>query len=378
MIGILVLVADTKGTAVAGASVIIDDVPTRHVETTDATGQAYFEIGDLPQSHLWIAAAGYQPYSQHLELPTHNVQIRVGVPADPDRDDLILPPLEPQAMPRIQVDGLRFVTDDGRPWVMAFVSSFRLYERFLRGEDIRPVLQETSDVGANGVRVFGMFDFGSPQTQRLYPDEHPDYYAQLRPFFALLAEYRLYAQFTVFADTKRAMPSADRQFQHWGHLFGELADVPNVLLERVNEANAHENGVAADVPRPLGILASNGSNGAGSDPPGPFWDYADLHSERPADLPKLLQSTTTLAFAIHGYPGFSGTQRATVASEPIGFADVDQPGRRVANPDVAYLLGLGCCWGAGGTAHSDCGVQSVLLSPTQRTCVEQFLRGVKE
>src|SRR5262245_65011468 len=50
-----------------------------------------------------------------------------------------------------------------------------------------------------------------------------------------------------------------------------------------------------DLPRPQGICASFGSNGAGADPPGPFWDYADLHSERRGDF---ALSTTTVHFAI--------------------------------------------------------------------------------
>jgi hypothetical protein len=285
-------------------------------------------------------------------------------------------PTTPGDTPSVHVEGLKFVTERGEQWWMAFVSSFRLYERYLRGEDIQPVLRETVDVGGNGLRVFGAFDFGSPQNQRLYPAEHPDYYTRLPDFYALVQSYGLYLQFTAFADTQRSVPGRDAQVNHWEAICEQTRDSPNVLLERVNEANAHENRVDAELLKPEGICSSFGSNGAGSDPPGPFWDYADLHSERPAELPKLLQSTTTLAFAVHGYTGFSGTQRATVVSEPIGFADTDQPGRRVANPEVAYLLGLGCRWGAGGTAHSDNGVQSILLSPTQRVCVEQFMRGI--
>lgn len=280
-----------------------------------------------------------------------------------------------KSLPRVRVEGLRFVTDDGKPWVMAFVSSFRLYERYLRGEDIRPLLQEAIDVGANGVRVFGAFDFGSPDAQRLYPSEHPDYYERLPQFFGVLAEYGLYAQFTAFADTQRSVPGALGQMVHWLTLCNVLAGVSNVLLERVNEHDAHENRIDAFLPRPDGICASYGSNGQGSDPPAPFWDYADLHSERRGDF---ALSSTTLHFAVHGYgTTFPGTQRATVNSEPPGFSDTMQPGRRTNDPRIAFLMGLGCCWGAGGTAHSDCGVNSVPLTPTQRACVEEFLRGVR-
>lgn len=283
----------------------------------------------------------------------------------------------PKTLPRIHVEGLGFVDENGQPWIMAFVDSFRLYERFLRGEDIRPVLQETKDVGANGVRVFGSFDFGSPDVQRLYPREHPDYYDRLPEFCELLTSYGLYVQFTVFADTQRSVPGVSAQRDHWARVCVQLRDEPNALLEAVNEWDAHQNAPSFLPAKPEDITASLGSNGGGSNPPVPAWDYADLHPERPVDLPKLLQSTTTLAFAIHGFPGFRGTGCATVASEPIGFADANVPGRRVADPAVAYVLGLGCRWGAGGTAHSDCGVQSVLLTPVQRACVQAFLRGVR-
>jgi hypothetical protein len=276
--------------------------------------------------------------------------------------------------PRVHVEGLGFVTEAGQPWTMAFVTSFRLYERFLRGEDIAPVLQETKDVGANGVRVFGAFDFGSPQTQRLYPSEHSDYYARLPEFFALLASYGLYAEFVAFADTQRSVPGAVAQRAHWDALVAVLRDVPNVLLERVNEQDSHENRIDADLPKPDGICASFGSNGAGNDPPGPFWDYSALHSERRGDF---ALSTTTVHFTVRGYgTPFPGTRRATVINEPPGFSDTLQPGRRTNDPAIAYLMGLGCRWGAGGTAHFDTGVQSVLLSPIQRACVEAFLRGV--
>jgi hypothetical protein len=213
-----------------------------------------------------------------------------------------------------------------------------------------------------------------PRSQRLYPSEHPDYYARLPEFFALLASYGLYAEFVAFADTQRSVPGAVAQRAHWDALVAVLRDIPNVLLERVNEQDSHENRIDADLPKPDGICASFGSNGAGNDPPGPFWDYSALHSERRGDF---ALSTTTVHFTVLGYgTPFPGTRRATVINEPPGFSDTLQPGRRTNDPSIAYLMGLGCRWGAGGTAHSDCGVQSVLLSPVQRACVEAFLRGV--
>ena len=285
----------------------------------------------------------------------------------------------PKAPGRVHVEGLGFVKEDGSSYTWAMVTGFRDYERFLRGEDIRPLLKETQELGGNGRRVFGAFDFGSPDQQRLYPREHPDYFDRLPEFFALNAEFGLYVQFCAFADTRRSVPGAQAQRDHWAALTDKLRPISNVLLERVNEENAHDNRLDTDLPKPAGICASFGSNGEGSDPPGPFWDYADLHSERRGDF---ALSTSTVYFSIngfageHGAAGFAGTHRATVVSEPPGFSDTMQPGRRTNDPRIAYLMGVGCRWGAGGTAHCDCGVMSVPFSATQRACVEQFIKGV--
>src|SRR5262249_22706915 len=210
----------------------------------------------------------------------------------------------PRAPARLHVEGLTFVKDDGSRFMWAMISGFRDYERFLRGEDIRPILREAQEVGANGRRVFGAFDFGSPDRQRLYPREHADYFDRLPEFLALNAEFGLYVQFVAFADTQRSVPGPGAQRDHWNALCDRLRPISNVVLERVNEQDSHDNRLDTDLPRPQGICASFGSNGAGADPPGPFWDYADLHSERRGDF---ALSTTTVHFAINGFSGEHGS-----------------------------------------------------------------------
>jgi len=76
-------------------------------------------------------------------------------------------------------------------------------------------------------------------------------------------------------------------------------------------------------------------------------------------------------------PASRGGQ-ATVAGEPIGFADEFDPGRRANDPLAAYRLGAdSALWGAGGVFHSDSGTASAIFTPTQRACAEAFLRGVR-
>ncbi|MGH7177888.1 MAG: fascin domain-containing protein [Tepidisphaeraceae bacterium] len=280
--------------------------------------------------------------------------------------------LEGASLPRLHVDGLTFRDDGGSPFVWAMTDGWRDYDRYLRGQDIRPVLAESRELGGNGRHVLGMNDW----PEHLHPQDHPDYYDRLPAFADLLAEYGQYLQLCVFADTKLVMPDPSQQQVHFRRVCDALRPKSNAVIKLVNENDQHDNGInIGSFAKPDGLLASSGSNGTGNDPPQPFWDYADLGSERRGDF---ALSTTTLHYAIHGYgTSYPGTHRATVCSEPPGFDEVMIPGRRTNDPAIAYLLGLGCRWGAGGTAHSSDGLQSNPLRPVTKQCVREFLRGVK-
>jgi hypothetical protein len=322
---------------------------------------------------------GLKSWVQHAREGWTGEQIRQAIHDSPEAVAYRARPPKPPppTLSRLHVEGLQFVTDTGQPWIWAMTDGFRDYDRFLRGEDIRPVLDESQALGANGRRVLGMVD----SFAHLYPQEHPDYYDRLPAFLALNAERGQYVQFCVFADTKIILPRLDDQLAHYARVGDALRPFQNAILQLVNENSANQNGIdLRKFAKPDGLLASIGSNGTGEDPPLPAWDYSDLGSERRGDF---ALSCTTVYFAIHGYPGehgapgFAGTQRATVVSEPPGFAEVAEPGRRTADPHIAYLMGLGCRWGAGGTAHSSAGIQSELLPPTTKACVSAFLEGVK-
>lgn len=354
-----------SGRPVVGATATIRGVSG----VTNADGYVYLnnviETTGNPPSELVVTATGYKPSSTLVEVTSWHCDVSVL--------------LTPTSLSPLHVQGLKFVDEAGNEWRWAMTDGFSDYRRFLvEGADaLKPVLAEAQAIGSNGRRVFGMFDFGNPAGPHLYVSEHPDYYDRLPAFLDLLASYGQYVQFTVFADTGRAMPDRAQQLAHFSRIVTILELHTNAMLELVNEQNAHENGVAtASFPRPPPpLLASSGSNGGGSDPTLPLWDYSNLHSERPTDPAKLSMSTTTLAFAIDGFTGWVGTHQPTVVNEPIGCADAPDPGRRINDPAVAYLLGLGTQWGAGGTGHSDAGAFSVMLG-AQKPCVAAFLRGV--
>jgi hypothetical protein len=161
----------------------------------------------------------------------------------------------------------------------------------------------------------------------------------------------------------------------WNQVCEVLKPIPNVLLQRVNEEDQHENRVDASLAQPAGLVSSNGSNGTGNDPPQPFWHYADLGAERRDGSYPI--STTTVFYTIHGYqgehgaPDWPGSHCATVNSEP------PKLGKHVLDLHDAYTMGVGCQYGAGGTAHTESSLQGVLMSPLERDLSREFLRGVK-
>lgn len=273
---------------------------------------------------------------------------------------------------RLRVDGLDFRDESGQKWVMRGCSDFLLFQRFLDGQDIEPALHERAAVGANCLRVFGMFDGG---LGRFHPGDYPNFDAGVQAFTDLLAQHAFYVFWVVFADAQIVMPSVPDQQQWLAHFRDLVRGRSNVLLELANEN--FKNGVnAANFSKPDGVLSCSGSGGAGMDPPQPFWDWSDLHPERGDKWPL---SSTTLFFAINGFGGpFPGTHQATVAGEPIGFADNADPGRRANDPQAAYRLGAdSALWGAGGVFHSESGATSTIFTLTQRACAQAFLRGVR-
>lgn len=276
---------------------------------------------------------------------------------------------------RVHVDGLGYKTASGKAWHGYSMTGFRDYQRFLVGEDIRPLLAQARDLGANMRRVFGMWGYGfvTPDNFGPFkPQNFPDYYRRLPEFCALLAEYGLWLEFTVFADTSDVMPNQAEQLDHFNTVCATLRLSENTFVELVNENDQHGNGVNIGAFRkPDGLAACSGSNGSGSNPTLPLWDYSNLHAERRPD--RMGITTSTVYYAINGYkgengePDWNGTKQAT---------NNDEPGRTL-DPFTAYQMGVGSRYGAWVASHTPNGTQSVLLDPTQAECTRQMFRGAR-
>src|SRR5262245_50411095 len=75
-------------------------------------------------------------------------------------------------------------------------SDFNLYNRFLRGEDIRPILQQRANIGFNLLRVWTAYVIAG--IGRLVPRERGDFCAGIPEFLDLCSQFGLYVEFTAF------------------------------------------------------------------------------------------------------------------------------------------------------------------------------------
>lgn len=254
---------------------------------------------------------------------------------------------------------------NGKPWVWAMMTGFCDYQLYLTGqyELLRAVLQQAKDLGANGRRVLGMMAY----ITQFDPRSFPRYYDNLSGYADLNAQYGQYIHFDIFADNQVYNLGVD----HYNQVVAQLQGKENVIIGAGNEFQ--KNGFNPyTLPQP-GVIASQGSSTSDTAPPMPGWGIRMWHGRRDA---KVFLSADDMWFVGMGVDEEKG-QYAPVApavhDEPMGFAEVNIPGRRSTDPRLAQSLMLsGRAYGAGATYHSESGIYSRILGPTEVSCGHAF------
>ena len=270
---------------------------------------------------------------------------------------------------RLSIDGSVFHDETGAIWQYRGFSDFLLYQKFLTGSDLGPILEERAALGANVVRVLGMVTSFS----HFHPQEHANYYNQLPAFAARLGEYGLRVEFVVFADAQIIMPVRSDQERHIDLVVEKLASSWNVLVEVCNEPfknipggeqTAFELGQRV---RGRGLLIASGAYA--DSPASRTLDYGTTHTARDEEWPRRAKDILDLRDA---------TKVPWVADEPIGANEVDRPGSRASSPDeFAWYGAAAALMGTGATFHSDSGVRSAPLDPTESACARAFFFAIR-
>jgi hypothetical protein len=273
-------------------------------------------------------------------------------------------------LPRLVPTGAVFRLDTGARFTAIECTDFNLLARYLveGAAAIGPVLQERQALGFNMLRVWAAFSGDATfesEIGRLVPSEHPEIYDQLPGFCSLCAAHGLYVELTAF--TAGPIPG------HWENLGRVLPAVTNVIVELVNENNAHpSDNLDTNAYQPLpGVICSHGSNGSEAVPPRPAWDYETFH--------------TNDAFEWWRKGGHNGMELSQGDAEgqippshkPVIANENTRPDRD-RNPNhhqdaaaAAALLIAGSCF------HSVSGKKSALLSAADRGFAEAFVRGAR-
>ncbi len=216
---------------------------------------------------LWYTRTAYDignglPVEKSKSKHLNELREALGLPVEPD-------PIV--SLPRLVPNGQFLQLSTGERFTAIQCSDFNLYNRFLDGENIEPILQQRQECGFNMLRVWTLYNLEAAGIGKLLLFDHPELYDRLLEFCQLAARYGLYVEFTAYTSTWDA--------NHWNCLTQGILGATNAIVELVNEENIPVNHIDLSLFSPVpGLLCSHGSNGAESEPVKPYWDYVTFHT----------------------------------------------------------------------------------------------------
>lgn len=281
----------------------------------------------------------------------------------------------------------------GAPWRYKAVSALKLAQRWEDGEDVSDFIRWVHAINANTVRTFLQWKFLDWPAIKSYRMRREN----IRPFVDWCAAQGLYVELTVLCDSQdfdnEGIPgfneSLDTQVERVRDVLHAVSDAPNVFVEIKNEP-PFNGGRVHDIITRLGlqdarnrpVLMASGEYpvfGFGSPHEEPLntndsnsiWvlDYIGDHPERKPEWPD--EAGKTGYYVRQQCLKYGLTNVAHVYDEPIRFGE---PGQSVESGEETSTLQAEDAGGgiairsAGGTFHSNNGVQTVAPGPTQERC----------
>lgn len=255
-------------------------------------------------------------------------------------------------------------------------SAFLDYYRFLRGEDITPLLKQSMNLGSNCRRIFLMTKYTGVGggIGVCNPDDFGNaFFDKFIEFLDLNQDFGIYTYACLFPDNKVIGNWSDlnKQKDFRGKI-GEIAKQRNSFFaeELTNESDAHPelNGIdKSQFSATPGVLYCSGSLGpTGGDPmPEPQGDFCDFHN--PRQYPN-----SVVDACVANHPSRLRGKRLFLG-EPIGFGSKAINGNREDNPRIAKeMAGTGRGTAAGLIFHSTHGGYSQLYDDTEKACAEAW------
>lgn len=290
-------------------------------------------------------------------------------------------PVEPGGRVLAERNGF---TLNGLPWLWKGMTAFRLYHRFLMGEDITPFLLWAQSHGVNVLRVLGFV----PWPGKVYGSSTPGYWERLPEFVTLLASHGLKLEWVVFAGMQE-FPEVNQR-QHLLRILETIGHMESVFIEIANEP--WQNGCDPDSlygsnePRPCPMATGNYIMTAVFEDgiwkaKLRFLSYITNHNPRDPDAwaRKGKDNAEYRDGSGDGQtenaPLWPGSKTAVVGDEPMGTAEASLAGGRQRStyaPDFFWYHANCQMNGSGSTVHGDFGLEAVVPDPNgdQERCVE--------
>jgi len=273
-----------------------------------------------------------------------------------------IPP--PGPVPMLRVADTRFYDAlTGSTWKWRGASAFRLFELFLKGENIGPFCRWALTSQINILRVFGAYNGG---IGRLIPTEYPTYGAQLPRFLDVVNGYGLSVEFTIFADMQTPALAAINQASNYQTVINILRGRAGVVVEICNEP--FKNGVVPEsLYQPLPDLMQALGSYDFIDGQIKHADYVTMHTDRGPEWPR--KAKDMLEVSRLGWDGFTALRHPCIGDEPLGIGP-EQPGSRsMVAADHAAYHGVAALFSSGSTIHSTFGVQTRLPTAEEQRCL---------
>jgi len=280
----------------------------------------------------------------------------------------------PTSCGRLSTRGTAIVCSDGTPFQWRGVTAFALLEQIAHGRrlDADAYMQWARATGFNLVRVLAMAEV----LFTLTPEEGRQHMAAL---FRMAAERGLYVEIVALADTARFGTTALGLREQVAAVGTIAAGHPNAVVQIANEhyhptqsRELHDAAALRELARliPSRVLytESAAAEDTATEPQGM---YITRHLSRGGSPARMIERVRLLGrLAVEA-------GKPLVDGEPIGAAERDEPGRRLADPgffrDLARQMSAAGL--AGGTFHCEDGLLARVPGPVQRACARAWVEG---
>lgn len=283
------------------------------------------------------------------------------------------PPPPAGAVKPLQVRGRVLVDSDGAIFRPRFVGGFALPSK---PDRVEHYLDWARAAGFNGVRVMaGALTWAgqTPETARM----------NLPKILRDAMARGLYVEVTALTDSGTGYDVEE----HVARIADICAGQPHALVEVANEpyhptqaSRVHDFGFLDELGQrylePHGLVWACGAPEFDEPrPPGEVTPaiggrYLTAHLDRGREPWNMVRRVRELFALVEHFKKF------VMNNEPIGFADTEQPGRRTADPQIAFAMGvLSRAFEVGVVSHADHCLQADMPSPQQQLCHDALVAG---